>query len=202
MTSRINDPKPPAGAPPWQSLRSAYKELLEGLYYAFTQFKNEGDSGREGVRLACHAVARFIAVRHENPELAVPLLALHQALVDRDRGVQTELLATEPMQRSRSNLKAHLKRMASACLEILVKKAVPLEVAAKQVARGVAKWPNIGEQQITAKTIRNWREMERSRSGPLRNHFDKLCSHILSLDDPKAEIERLLRDGPPDAPKS
>jgi hypothetical protein len=198
-----SDPKGPAGAPPWQSLRSANKELLESLYYAFIQFKSKGDSGREGARLACQAVARFIAVRHENPELAAPLLAVHQALLDFDRGVQTELLATEPSERSRSGLKAHLKRVASACLEVLVKNGEGLEIAARRVARAVAKWPNIGEQQITGTTIENWREAERGRPpGNARNHFDKLCEHILSLDDPKAEIERLLRDGPPDAPKS
>jgi len=198
-----SDPKGPAGPPPWKSLRSANKELLESLYYAFTQFKNKGDGGREGVRLACQAAARFIAVRHENPELAVPFLAIYQTLLDHDRGVQTELLATEPLQRSRSHQKAHLKRMASACLEVLVKKRVPLEVAAGRVARAVAKWPNLGEQQITGTTIENWREAERRHPpGDVRSHFDKLCEHILGLDDPKAEIERLLRDGPPDAPKS
>jgi len=75
LTSR-SDPNGPAGAPPWQSLRSANRELLETLYYAFTEFKNKGDGGREGVRLACQAAARFIGVRHENPELAVPFLAI------------------------------------------------------------------------------------------------------------------------------
>ncbi len=178
-------------------------ELLQSLYYLFTQFKNKGDGGREGVRLACQAAARFIAVRHENPELAVPFLAIYQALLDFDRGVQTELLATEPLQRSRSGQKAHLKRVASACLEVLVKKREPLKVAARRVARAVTKWPNIGEQQITATTIENWREAERRQPpGDERSHFDKLCKHILSRDNPKAEIERLLRDGPPDAPKS
>ena len=202
MTSR-SDPKGPAGAPTWKSLRSANRELLESLYYAFTEFKNKGDGGREGVRLACQAAARFIAVRHENPELAVPFLAIYQALLDFDRGVQTELLSTEPLQRSRSGQKAHLKRMASACLEVLVKKGEGLEVAAGRVARAVANWPNIGEQEITSTTIENWREAERCRRpGAARRHFDQLCKHILSLNNPKAEIERLLRDGPPDAPKS
>jgi len=51
--------------------------------------------------------------------------------------------------------------------------------------------------------IENWREAERCRRpGAARRHFDQLCKHILSLNNPKAEIERLLRDGPPDAPKS
>jgi hypothetical protein len=196
-------PKAPPGAPGWKSLRSAYTEFLRSLYYAHVRFKNEGDSGREGARLACHAAARFIAVRHENPELSAPFLAIHQALADFDQGVQAELLATEPMKRSRSRQKAHLKRMASACLEVLVKKGVPLKVAGRQVATRVAKWPNIGEQKISATTIENWREAERRRSpGAARSHFDQLCEYILSLKDPVKEAERLLLEGPPDAPKS
>jgi hypothetical protein len=204
LTLPINDPKRPAGAPPWQSLRSANKELLESLYYAFTQFKNRGgDSGREGVRLACQAVARFIAVRHENPELAAPLLAISQALTDFDRGVQTELLATEPLKRSRSRQKAHLKRMASVCLEVLIKEGDNPAVAADRVARAVAKWPNIGVQPITPTTIKNWREAEhRHRARAPGGHFDRICDHFRSLNNPKGEIERLLREGPPDAPNS
>jgi hypothetical protein len=195
--------KRPAGAPAWQSRKSANTEFLKSLFWAYTRFKEKGDGGREGVRLACEAAARLIAVRHENPELAIPFLTIAQALIDFDRGVETELFAAQPMKRSRSGQKAHLKRMASACLEVLVKKGVPLEVAARQVATGVAKWPNIGEQKIAAITIENWREAERRRSpGAARIHFDKLCDYILDLEDPVKEVERLLRDGPPDAPKS
>ncbi|HMA74463.1 MAG TPA: hypothetical protein VKP67_23680 [Xanthobacteraceae bacterium] len=139
----------------------------------------------------------------KTPNLQCRFLQFYQALVDFDRGVQTELLSTEPLERSRSSQKAHLKRMASACLEVLVKKGERLEVAAGRVARAVAKWPNIGEQTITGTTIKNWREAERGHPpADARSHFEKLCEHILSRDDPKAEVERLLRDGPPDAAKS
>jgi hypothetical protein len=48
------------------------------------------------------AVARFIAVRHENPELAAPFLALHAALEDVERGVQPELFSHDPTLRKRS----------------------------------------------------------------------------------------------------
>jgi hypothetical protein len=117
--------------------------------------------------------------------------------------VQAELLATEPLQRSRSLHKAHLKRMASACLEILVKKGEPPTVASSRVARAVSNWPNIGEQEITSITIENWREAERRReAGPERDHFNQICNHILGLKDPMGEIERLLKEGPPDAPTS
>jgi hypothetical protein len=40
------------------------------LWYAADLLKNEGDGGLEGAKTACLAVKDFIAVRHENPELA------------------------------------------------------------------------------------------------------------------------------------
>jgi hypothetical protein len=193
----------PAGAPPWLSLRAANEEFLRSLFYAFNQFKVKGDNGREGARLACQAAARFIAVRHENPELAAPFLAIAGALIDFERGVGTELFAVQPLKRSRSGQKAHLKRVASACLEVLVKTGVPLEVAALKVAIGVASWRNIGEQKVDATTIENWREAERRRPpGAARSHFDNLCGYIFGREDPVKEVERVLLEGRPDAPKS
>jgi hypothetical protein len=113
---------PPRGAPPFKSLFSAYRELLEGLWYAHKEFTEKRDAGHEEVRIACQAVARFIAVRHENPELAAPFLAMRQALTDLDNGKETEILSSNPndMKRSRSGQKGHLKAVASACLELLV----------------------------------------------------------------------------------
>ncbi len=43
---------------------------MESLWYASETFENEGDGGLERAKLACRAVGRFIAVRHENPRLA------------------------------------------------------------------------------------------------------------------------------------
>jgi hypothetical protein len=191
----------PAGAPPQQNLETAYTEFLTALWYAFELFKTKGDGGREGVCTACQAAARFIAVRHENPELAAPFLVLRQALIDWENGIQTELLPTaSAAKRSRSGLKAHLKRMASACLEVLVDQNEPLETAAAKVARHVDKWPGIGSQKVTANTIQNWRDRERAKAPDDKAHFVAICHHILGLKNPIAEIERLLREGPPDAP--
>jgi hypothetical protein len=201
MTSHASLPEPPGGAPPFKSRVSAYKELLQALNYAYLQFKEKGDGGREGVRLACQAVARFIAVRHEDPQLAAPLLAMRQALIDHDRGIESELFA-KPTKRSRSGLKAHLKCCASVCLEVLVERGEPLGIAAAKVARHVAKWPSIGEQKISATTVQNWREAERRHSGAEREDFDNLRKHILSQADPVAVVKRFLDDGPPDAPRS
>jgi hypothetical protein len=193
--------KGPGGAPPYQELEGAYTELLKGLWYANQCFKTEGDAGRKGVYKACHAVARFIAVRHENPELAAPFLAMCEALIDLETGVQAELLSRGgPKERSRSRQTAHLHRFASVLLEVLVGNGEPLKSAADRVARHVARWPGIGAQKITGKTIQNWRDWQRRNLGPQRAKFDALRTVILGLD--KREVDRLLKDGPPGIAKS
>jgi hypothetical protein len=192
----------PRGAPPYQELPEAYRELLQGLFYAQEVFKTKGDAGREGVRIACHAVARFVAVRNENPELAVPFLALRQALLDWERGVDTELLSKEPKERSRSGQAGHLKAIASACLEVLVHRKMPLTEAAGYVARHVQAWPGIGNRAITATTVENWRTEQRAAAPSAKTPFQIMVQDLLSRKDPQAEVERLLREGPPGIPKS
>jgi hypothetical protein len=111
----------PRGAPEKQDLEPAYNELMGKLYLAFKQYSDEGDAGRKGVSAACWAVVQFIAVRHENPELAIPFLAIRQALTDFDNHVDPDLLSrTGAKERSRSGVKAHLRRWASVCLEVLI----------------------------------------------------------------------------------
>jgi hypothetical protein len=193
----------PKGAPPYQGLEVAYAELLTGLWYAAHLYKTEGDAGREGVRTACHAVGRFIGVRHENPELAAPFLGMRQALVDFENGVQSGLLSRgEPKERSRSGERAHLHRLASVCLEVLVEMKEPLGVTADLVARHVNRWPGVGPQEVTGTTIQNWRERERREFGPERALFDSLRAALLQTDNPKGEINRLLHGGPPGIPES
>lgn len=84
-------PEAPGGAPPFKPHRSAYHELMTGLWSAQEIFQNEGDGGLEGAKAACRAAARFVAVRHENPELAGPFLALYKALEDLENGIKPEL---------------------------------------------------------------------------------------------------------------
>src|SRR5947208_8002774 len=109
--SVVDQPGPPGAPPNQQELEVAYRELLEALWFAHQVFKK---NGREGVRVACHAVARFLWVRHENPELAAPFLAFRQALFDFDRGVTPELLSRDPAskERSRSSQKENVRCLA------------------------------------------------------------------------------------------
>jgi len=192
----------PRGAPPYQELGDAYHELLQALWYAHQVFASKGDAGREGVRIACQAVVRFIAVRHENPELAAPLLAVRQALQDWENGIETELLAKNPqeMERSRSGQKRHLKAMASACLEVLGDH-MGLAAAARHVAKHVGAWSGIGAQAVTCTTVQNWRTEERAVPASANSPFWLMVADWRSRENPRAEVERLLRDGPPGIPK-
>ncbi len=193
----VDQPGPPGAPRIQQKLESAYRELLEALWFAHQVFKKDG---RDGVRVACHAVARFIWVRHENPELA----ALRQALLDFDRGVMPELLSRDPAskERSRSSQREHVRCLASPCLEVLVELGEPLEQAAAHVARRVSRWAGLGRLTVTARTVQNWREAHRASEQTARRHFESIRDYILSLSNPRAEVERLLSEGPPDVPES
>jgi hypothetical protein len=185
-------------------LPDAYRQLLENLYYANEVFKNEGDSGREGIRIACRAVVQFIMVRHENPELAAPLMALGSALIDVEKGIKSPILYPEASDgsRSRSSLKKHLITVASVCLEVLVERGDRLDEAATIVARRVANWPSLGDQNVTASTIRNWRDQQRALPVEERKSFDRMKRDLLSRPEARRELEALLRNGPPGIPKS
>lgn len=199
----IADGSDPRGAPPKKHLNVAYRELLASLYYATQIFQEKGDAGREGIIIACHAVARFIAVRHENPELAAPFLALRAAMLDVQKGRGNPILKTEPSDtpRPRSQLKKHMIVMAAACLEVLVELKDPLNIAASRVARQAGKWRGIGTK-ITAKTIKNWRDSQRSGAVDERRSFKLICKDLLTLPNPREAVEELLQNGPPGFPKS
>lgn len=194
--------KGPAGAPPFMPHRAAYVELMSSLYYASALFRDEGDGGFEGAKTACRAVARFVAVRHENPELAAPFLAIFKAFEDLERGVQPELFSNAPpSERSRSSLRKHLQLIASVAMDILMMLGDPAPLAASHVARATASWSQLRAQQVTAETVTNWREAHRSSDHPGRAQFDEIRNHILRLDDPRAEVDRLLAS-PPGVPSS
>lgn len=195
-------PQPPGGAPAFQPHRSAYRELMTGLWYAQEMFKNEGDGGLEGAKAACRAAARFLAVRHENPELAGPFLALFKALEDLERGIEPELFSqgTPPKERSRSSQRKHAQLFAAALTEVLIGVGHTLDDAARLVATAVDRWPQFAGQAVTATTIRNWRDRCRAVGDPLHDQFLQISHHILSLQIPRAEVDRFLREGPPGNP--
>lgn len=195
---------PPAGAPPFKDHAAAYRELLESLWYACETFKNEGDGGLEGAKLACRAVARFIAVRHENPELAAPFLAIMQSFVDLEQGLEPPLFSTKPRprERERSSQRKHVQMLAAVAMEVLMELGQGLEEAAQQVASAAQKWPGLQAQTVTSTTIRNWRDQVRSPDDGRNAQFQQLRDHILAQHSPIADVTQLLRDGPPGIPRS
>lgn len=194
----------PRGAPPKEDLSVALTELMENLWYAQHQFHEKGDAGREGVRIACHAVARFLAVLHVNPELAVPFLATRAALLDLEKGVTNELLSLHSgdTRRSRSASKKHFQAFASALLEVLVELGDPLDTAAAKVARAANNWAGKGSQIIKGTTVRNWRDEQRAGSSDERQSFEAMRKDLLAQPDPRKEVDRFLREGPPGIAKS
>src|SRR6266478_3493325 len=144
----------PRGAPPKKDLPAAFREFLDGLLYANHVFEEKDDAGREGIVHACHAVARFIAVTHQTPVLAAPLLALRGALLDLEKVIANPILDTKkPMgKQSRSFIQKQVSVVAAACLDTLVEIGDPLPQAASRVAKHVLKWRGIGDHDITAKT--------------------------------------------------
>jgi len=188
----------PAGAPPFQDLQEAYRELLESLWYASEVFENDGDGGLEGAKLACHAVVRFIGVRHENPKLAAPFLMIRQSFADLERGLEPPLFSRNPnpRERERSSQRKHLQMLAAAAMEVLMGLGTGRKDAATQVARAVQEWPALRGQSITATTVRNWRDTIRSIEDPRNSQFRKLCEHLLGRPDPHSEIKAMLQHRP------
>ena len=192
----------PAGAPPFKDLQAAYRELLESLWYAAYRFQNEGDGGLEGAKLACHAVVRFIGVRHENPELAAPFLEMRASFVDLERGLDPPLFSKDVKlrERERSSQRKHLQMLAAVAMDVLMERGMGREDAASEVARAVQKWTSLGAQEIKGTTVRNWRDQVRRKRDPRNHQFQQLRDHILGQADPGAEIKALLRHGPPGVP--
>lgn len=194
----------PRGAPPRKELPEAFREFLEALFYANKVFEEKDDAGREGITIACHAVARLIAVTHQNPILAAPLLALRGALLDLEKGTANPIIAPESGngRRSRSTLKKHAIVVAAACLEALVELGDPLDEAASRVARYLSEWRGMGDQPVTATTVKNWRNQQRGLPADERKTFDLMRKDLLTCGDARGEIEGLLHKGPPGIPKT
>ncbi len=190
--------------PPTVDLETAYKQLLDNLWYAQHEYHLRCDSGREGAKIACRAVAQFLYVLDRNALLAAPFMGIFGALQDLNNNVTSELFAKTKTgaTRSRSSLKRHFQVTASACLEVLVQLAVPLDQAAAQVARAADKWPGKGDQRVTATTVRNWRDKARAGTELERRPFNTMCRHMMRDQQPKIIVEQLLRSGPLGIPKS
>lgn len=194
----------PRGAPPKKDLPEAFYELLNNLNYASHLFETEEDAGRKGIAMACRAVTRFIAVTHNPPNLAAPLMALREAILDLEQGVSNPIINLDDGngRRPRSALKKRAIAVAAVCLEVLVELGDPVNEAATEVARKAGLWRVMGDQAVTKITVKNWRNSLRGASADDRAPFDHMRNDLLTCGNARAEIEKLLRDGPPGIPKT
>ena len=184
-------PTTPAGAPAFKSRPAAERELLQHLWYAAETFLKEGDGGLEGCKIACQAVARLLAVRHQNPELAAPFLALRAALEDIEGGVRPDLFSTDPAlrKRSRSSQRKHMQMLASVALDLLMFLGDAQEQAARKVAGAARVWPGFEPSAVTPVTIKIWCNQVLGSAPPERAHFDQLRANLLGQPDPRGEVE-------------
>ncbi len=185
----------------WIIMVSATSELLGSLVNAHDQFINAKDGGWEGCRQACEAVARYLYDRDLNPELAVPFSIIKESFRDLQDGVTPELFdkTKTPRERSRSRFKKYLRAMAAACMDALMNGGMNQDNAAAHVARHAQKWPGLENQELTAITIRYWRQDMLSKLPDERRQFDLMRREMASKPD---DLDRILREGPPSAPKS
>jgi hypothetical protein len=191
------------------------REFAETLRQAAYIFENESDGRFEGAILACRAVARFIFQRGGGAELAGPFLQIAAAFAERKRGGAPRLFAkksTPEKERERSPERKHIHMLAAAALEVLLK-LTPRESgiwdghkrresSADMIARHVKKWPGMGPQQVTGRTVIAWRNQQRRLRGGDRTPFDTLVGKILAELNPRKTIMDLLKSGPPGIWKS
>ena len=191
------DETAPKPCPP-DPVEAEFAEALRGAAFIFEKQVN----GRFlGSILACRAVARFIHQRGGAAELAGPFLAIAESFKDLERGGQPRLFAkkTEPVkERDRSPERKHIQMLAAAVLEVLIQlKADTRANWADRIARHVNKWPGMGNQKITGRTVIAWRNLQGKLSDEARKPFKTVVEQILSAPEPLQEVLRLLRSGPP-----
>ena len=198
----------PRSAPAKKDLPDAYRELLEALRYANNVFEEKEDCGREGIIMACHAVARFIAVTHKEPSLVAPPLAMRAALKDPAKGgyeSKSYRSQTPPVGADReTSLKKHAIMTAAVCLEALVKLGDPpgrCGFARSEVCEQMA-WNGRSAGHSNHRKKPGEIQQRGKLPAEVRKPFDIIREDLLSCGDTRGETESLLRNGPPGIPKT
>jgi len=184
-------------------------EFAETLRQAAYIFETEKNGRFLGSIIACRAVVRFIHRRDGAAELAGPFLQIAAAFEELERGGKPRLFAKKTIpkkERERSPERKHMQMLAAALLDVSMqlkskdagvwseeKKAA----TADRVARHVNDWPNMENQQVTGRTVIGWRNNQKGLSEAARRPFDTVVAQILGAETPQAEVDRLLRYGPP-----
>ena len=186
------------------------EEFMETLRQAAFIFEREKDGRFHGSIFACKAVARFIYRRGGGAELAGPFFQIAAAFEDLARGGKPRLFlkkSTPEKERERSPERKHIQMLAAAALEVMIRltprgarawdeNTTKRANAADSIARYVNKWPGMGAQEVTGRTLIAWRDHQRKLS-KTRKQFDVVVEKILAEQDPRKAVDQLLRSGPP-----
>ena len=187
------------------------QEFAETLRQAAFIFQNEKNGRFQGSIFACRAVARFVHQRGGGAELAGPFLQIAEAFKELERGGKPKLFSKKSVpekERERSPERKHIQMLAAAALEVMVKLTPrgasiwdddkrKRDGAADVIARHVNKWPGMGAQEVTGRTVIAWRNQQRSLSKSARKPFDTVVEKILAEPNPRQTLDDLLRSGPP-----
>jgi hypothetical protein len=187
------------------------QEFAETLRLAAFIFQNEKNGRFQGSILACRAVARFIHQRGGGAELAGPFLQIAAAFEELERGGKPRLFSKKSVpekERERSPERKHSQMLAAAALEVMVELTPrgasiwdddkrKRDGAAAMIARHVNKWPGMGAQEVTGRTVIAWRNQQRALTKSARKPFDTVVEKILAEPNPQQTLDRLLRSGPP-----
>jgi hypothetical protein len=176
------------------------RELVENLRAAAYIFQTQKDGRLQGSILGCRSVVRFIRRRGGAAELAGPFLQIAAAFEDLEKGGTPALFAKKTMpkkERGRSPERKHIHLLAAAALEVLISLRDERGVAAAHVARHINRWPGMGAQNVTAKTIAGWRDKQRRLPDGERRGFNTVVGEMKSAPDPRQVVDDLLRKGPP-----
>jgi hypothetical protein len=186
------------------------REFAETLRVAAFIFEKEENGRFQGSILACRAVARFIYQRNGGAELAAPFMQIAAAFEELERGGKPKLFSKKSApdrERERSPERRHIHMLAAAALEVMVKlepRSIKIsdaetskrDAAAARIARHVNRWPGMGAQQVTDRTIIAWRNQQRSLGKSARKPFDTVVAKMLAEPNPRKTVDQLLRSGP------
>jgi hypothetical protein len=176
------------------------REFAETLREAAWIFEKETNGRFRGSITACLAVVRFIKLRGGGAELAGPFVRIAEAFADLEKGGKPALFlkkASPRKERDRSPDRKVIQRLAAVALEVLSKQGVDLKVAAGHVARAVNSWPGMSQQDVKDVTVINWRKQQQRLNNPYCNEFELTAKVMLDAPNPRAEVEKLLKQGPP-----
>jgi hypothetical protein len=155
-----------------KSINEALDFLLKGLLGANRLFVEEKDAGRRGVIEALNVVTQFLKFVESTTDHCQPLTALSNALLSLEEGDVLPLLKPaegRPGRRPASAASESDKAMAVVTAESLLETGITKKEADNRVAgvcreagikpgRKGAKDSQGQEPEVTARTVRSWRE--------------------------------------------